>query len=387
MNEFARQKSPARCTLLLAICLSAFSSLLAAERSPRYSVIPLGESTPIDGEGWSENYVYPQCINNNGDVVGERSSSVVLYQHGKIYELGYPREPFEPYAPAWLQAINERGEILGIVYAESVMSFVLQSSPRPLPLTEARIVPVPNFTASGFNNYGTIVGYTYNRQTEIVTPVVYRDGRMTELPKPFPGGDVIPSAINDRGEIVGAALFHDGVYRAVIWSGGRIKNLGVLPGFHTSGGGGINNRGEVLGGCYGPDGNAGFIYRHGVMRPLPFPPGARQIFPVCINNGGDVLMYSVTWTANELSTDVYSFWLYDADGVLHDVTAIVAWPSRWRFQGMWAFDMNDRREIVAIAQYLDRNLQSFSQGVLLVPQHKANRPRISPFDRRLPVRR
>ena len=386
MKNFARQKTPARWTLLLAICLSAFSPSLAAERSPRYSVIPLGEPSPIDVEGWSENYVYPQCINNKGDVVGERRSSVVLYGHGRIYDLGYLREPFEPYAPAWLRAMNERGEILGIAYAESPISFVHQSLPRPLPLAEARMLPVRGFVASGFNNYGTVVGYTYDRQTEVATPVVYRDGRVTELFSPFPGGDAIPSAINDRGEIVGAASFHDGVYRAVIWSGGRIKNLGILPGFDESGGGSINNQGEVLGGCYGPDGNAGFIYRRGVMRPLPFPPGARQTFPVCLNNKGDVLMYSVTWTASELSTDVYTFWLY-ADGVLHDLTAMAAWPLRWRVQGMWAFDMNDRGEIVGIVQYLDRNLRSFSHGVLLVPDRNAHQSRISPFDRRLPVRR
>jgi len=385
MKKFAQQKrgTPLFHFLIFTACITAFSPQLVAERSPRYSVIPLG--TPGTDHAWSENFMYPEYINKKGDIVGQRGSGVVLYRDGTIYELGYPREPLEN---GWTSAINDRGEILGVAFAESSVSFVLQSLPRPLLVADARNLPVPAFVAMDVNNGGTIIGYIYNRQDDTITPVVYHDGRITELPSLFPGRYASPFSINDRGQILGQAAFHDGVdrpngapgLRAVIWSGGRLKNLGVLPGFHDSHGASINDRGEAVGHCYGPEGFGGFIYRHGVMRPLPSPPGARHTFATRINNAGDVLVHVIPWRENDEASVPYdSFWLY-ADGALHDLTAMVAWPSRWRVQALYLSDINDRGEIVGVAHYLDRNHRFFTQGILLVPRNNGNRGRISRSD-------
>jgi uncharacterized membrane protein len=370
-----RLKNPAQRPFLWLLTLAAAWACSAAGNSPRYAVVPLG--TPGTEETWSEKFMYPQYINNKGDVVGSRGNGVVLYRDGTIYELGYPREPLEAVG---IWAINDRGEILGIAFAGSAVSFVLQSLPRPLPVAEARDLPVSSFLARDFNNYGTIIGYIYNREDDTDTPVVYDDGRITELPSLVPGGYATPVAINSRGQILGEAALPDGIdrpygapgLRAVVWSGGRIENLGTLPGFYDFFGRDINDRGEVVGACLGWEGYAGFIYRNGVMRRLPFPPGARHTFATHINNAGDVLINVVPWRENDNATLPYdSYWLY-SDGALHELTPLVAQASGWPVQWLSLHDMNDRGEIIGIAQYDDGHGGALIQGILLVPSHNRN---------------
>lgn len=381
---------PGRASLLLfvvvAVCVSAISSCPAAERSPRYSVIPLG--TPGAVEAWSPKFMYPQYINNRGDVVGIRGSGVVLYRDGIIYELGYPREPLS-WGEVW--GINDRGEILGLAFGASAVSFVLPSFPRPLPVAEARILPVWSFLPNDFNNYGTVIGSIYDREQDKDTPVVYRDGRITQLPPLVPGGYAFPYAINNRGQILGEATIPDDVeraynapgLRAVIWSGRRIINLGVLPGCIDSFGRDINDSGEAVGECISWEGYVGFIYRHGVMRPVPSPPGAWHTYATRINNAGHILIYAIPWRPNDEATLPPDSVLLYADGVLHDLIAIVARASRWRVQTLYATDMNDRGEIVGVAEYLDRDQRIVTQGILLVPDNNENRARISRSNDRL----
>ena len=330
--------------------------------------------------------MYPRYINNKGDVVGYRNSGIALYRDGTIYELGYPREPLNS-GEVW--GINDRGEILGLAFGEWPVAFVLPSFPQPLPATEARILPVLVFLPYDFNNYGTVVGTGYDPEQEKHTSVIYRDGRVTQPPPLVPGGYASPRAINNRGEILGEATIPDINHpfggprlRAVIWSGGRTINLGVLPGCFESFGRDINDRGEAVGECISSDpdvGYVGFIYRNGVMRPVPSPPGARHTLAGTINNAGDVLIHVVPRGGKDEVTFPYLY----ADGALHDLTTMVARATRWRVTTMYLSDINDRGEIVGLAQYLDRNNRALTQGILLVPNHKGNRSSISRFNDRL----
>jgi len=350
---------------------SAAWACSAAGDSPRYSVIPLG--TPGTESAWSENFMFPRHINNRGDVIGERGRGVALYRDGTIYDLGYPREPLEN---GWISAISDRGEMLGVAFAESAVSLVLRPSNPPLPFAEARMLPVPGLVGWDFNNHGSIIGYIYDWQQDTSTPVAYHDGRITELPRLVPGGYAGAHAINNRGQIVGDAEFHDGLarpygtrgIRAVIWSGGRIQNLGVLPGFHDSYAIDINDHGEAVGSCINWEGYAAFIYRRGVMQPLPSPPGARHTFAHHINDSGDVLIAVTPWHYDTpLPYDPETYWLY-SNGALHDLTPIVAQTTGWSLRYLYLVDMNDRGQIIGEASYDDGHGGAIVQGILLVPR-------------------
>src|SRR5690242_21139991 len=54
-------------------------------------------------------------------------------------------------------------------------------------------------------------------------------------------------AINDRGQITGTAQTARGASHAFLYSAGRMRDLGVLPGQRASTGAAINNGGQVVG--------------------------------------------------------------------------------------------------------------------------------------------
>jgi probable HAF family extracellular repeat protein len=78
---------------------------------------------------------------------------------------------------------------------------------------------------------------------------------MTDLGTRRGDGCSAASAINDRGQVVGwsGSCGHNtgkrGLYRAVLWSRGKIRNLGTL-GNRSSDATGINERGQVVGNTY-----------------------------------------------------------------------------------------------------------------------------------------
>ncbi|WP_433313261.1 hypothetical protein ACQP0U_29275 [Micromonospora sp. CA-269861] len=90
------------------------------------------------------------------------------------------------------------------------------------------------------------------------------------------GGDSsFASAMNNRGDVVGRAQAADGTHRGFLWRHGRMTDLGAFT--PTD----VNDRGQVVG--YPDDGSGGYVWDHGVLRPLG--PSAR---PVAINNRGQV---------------------------------------------------------------------------------------------------
>ncbi|MET8094401.1 hypothetical protein [Micromonospora sp. NPDC005220] len=91
------------------------------------------------------------------------------------------------------------------------------------------------------------------------------------------GGDSsFASAMNDRGDVVGRAQAAGGTWRGFLWHHGRMTDLGAFT--PTD----VNDRGQVVG--YPDDGSGGYVWDHGVLRPLG--PSAR---PVAINDRGQVV--------------------------------------------------------------------------------------------------
>jgi probable HAF family extracellular repeat protein len=115
-----------------------------------------------------------------------------------------------------------------------------------------------------------------------VHSIVYANGQMTDLGT-LGGASSFPAAINDMGQIVGAA-FPPGnptdpqfapllTIHAFLYSGGVMTDLGAAGGTLSSGATGINNSGKVVGTLNLPNGNShGFIYSNGVLQELLTPP-------------------------------------------------------------------------------------------------------------------
>ncbi len=59
-----------------------------------------------------------------------------------------------------------------------------------------------------------------------------------------------PEAINGSGQIVGFSDNAEGYHEAFLYSGGVLTNLGTIDGMDSSDASGINDNGDIVGGCY-----------------------------------------------------------------------------------------------------------------------------------------
>lgn len=98
----------------------------------------------------------------------------------------------------------------------------------------------------GLNNHGQVVGHGFN--TFLTDEVAFIwDGSMMFLPN-FAGAVLSRAqAINDKAQIVGEIAYSLNDRRATIWEGGKIRDLGNLPGDGINVAFGINNLGQVVG--------------------------------------------------------------------------------------------------------------------------------------------
>jgi probable HAF family extracellular repeat protein len=366
----------------------------ASPGSPSYSVIPLGgTATEFDVE-WPADHVQPSRINDRGDVIGITGGAPALYRDGTLRPLWPAQDRYYTYFPP---PINNRGTVAAIAFASDadqsppVIAFTYSTTGRSPGFTLARASTFASrwFIPWDMNDWGTIVGEL--RDTSLRTAVIYENGEVRVLPSISSGAEAVANAINNQGQIIGtsgATNFSYPFYptRAVIWSNSRVHDLGLLPGCFNAYGADINDRGEAVGSCSDDTEESGFIahfahgfiWKNGVMRRIPVPPGTQFCGPARINNRGDVLINYFPRS----STFGYGWWLYSG-GILHDVDRMVEEATGWRVANLGLNDMNDRGEIVGIAQYFDRSNRAVTQGILLVPQHNENRARVSRSDGRV----
>jgi len=237
-------KLPATTVPLLAALLLPATHFATAR--PRYTVTDLGDNSP-------------NAINNAGQVVGSTNlpiydapgapSHAFLYEKGTLTDLGaLPGDTDSGAAD-----INENGVIIGSSSAGGVShSFIYQNGA----MTQVSIpVPAPytDFTISGINNAGRIVG-TFSSDYPS-TPFLSIDGVAKDLGAfshdlkySSPAG--FAAAINTRGQVVGAAAIRlknkrEGL-RAFLYSGGKLKDLGALGGTNSYAYA-INDRGQIVG--------------------------------------------------------------------------------------------------------------------------------------------
>lgn len=166
-------------------------------------------------------------------------------------------------------------------------------SPRPAPrYTVTDLGVLPGDTESGvsaLNSRGVAAGFSHGAVTRAC---VLGDGQVTSLGV-LPG-ESEARGINSQGELTGLAWLPTGTH-AFLYSGGKMRDLGTLPGFHDSAGAGINDRGEVVVNAMSspmqpgrPQGRV-FLYCQGRMTDIGLPPGCSEGHAVGINHAGKII--------------------------------------------------------------------------------------------------
>lgn len=357
--------------LAIAPGLAAQDQQEQAAQPQRYTVTALstlggtaGVGNGINNKGW---------VAGAANLTGDKTEHATLWRNGVITDLGtlggpnsFVNNPVK----------DDRGLIVG--FAET-------STPDPLGegfcaavtfggffttgLTclgflwqDGVIAPLPtlggnNAQANGVNNRGQVVGYAENstRDPTCIAPQVLqfeavmwgpKRGEVQELP-PLPDDlDGAAIAINDKGQVAGCSGICGnasgfGCVHAVVWQNGSPIRIGDLGGTVNLAGG-INERGQVVGGSLLPDNTVhSFLWQNGVITDLGTLPGDVLVFAGGFNNKGQVVGHTCD------ATDTFCRAFLWQNGVMTDLNTLTP-PGSSLFLA-YAGDINDRGEIVGVA--------------------------------------
>jgi probable HAF family extracellular repeat protein len=158
---------------------------------------------------------------------------------------------------------------------------------------------------------GALVGVAAPAST---TPAHRCQPAIKDLGDPFRGHFSFADGVNSGGTVAGTAMLPNGLGRAVVWQGGRARNLGVVGKYDESFAHGIADDGTVVGELdFHQTEAAPFIYSHGHMRQLPGL-GGDFGYAAAINNQG-----VIAGTASDASGNPHAVAWTDDGRKVHDL--------------------------------------------------------------------
>jgi probable HAF family extracellular repeat protein len=262
-------------------------------------------------------------INNAGDIVGEYwdtnfVSHGYVYSHGQYTTVDDPLAGTAPFQGTSAMGINDRGDIVGTYYDANWggHGFVL-SGGRYTTLDDPNAAPAAFGGTLVFHNNdrGDIVGaYIAVNGTE--HGFLFSNGRYTTLDATLagPGGNTAAYGINNAGQIVGFFSTADGsVLGGFLLSDGQYTALNVPDASYVLPTG-INDRGQVVGLYFDASFNGhGFLYSNGQYTTVDDPDAA---------NTSDFGSASYAYGINDRGQVVGEF--YDANAIAHSYVATPA---------------------------------------------------------------
>jgi probable HAF family extracellular repeat protein len=219
-----------------------------------------------------------QAVNNRGQVVGLAQNNIpeavpsILYAlsggfHGAnapffvgtqfrafLWEDGVMRDLGTLGGPeAWARTINDRAQIAGVSFTDSVVNPVTGVPAYDAFLWEnGKMTDLGNLGGTqsdvqGLNNRGQIIGEMTLAGELGPHPFFWDKGKLTDLGT-FGGDFGLAIGLNEEGEVVGTAC-NQGCQAqfAFLWKNGVLTNLGTAPGDDCSVAQQINARGQSVG--------------------------------------------------------------------------------------------------------------------------------------------
>jgi probable HAF family extracellular repeat protein len=198
--------------------------------------------------------------------------------------------------------LNERGQVAGVSYTNSTPNSTT-GFPTEDPflwdkengMTDLGTLGGTVGNPTALNNRGQVIGFSNLSGDQSSHPFLWEQGNLIDLYTNTEGGNPLTAdAINDAGEIVGAAAFPHQSSDAYLWRKGAATDLGHLGGDCTSEGWAINSKSQVVAisfACTGFDARAA-LWENGSLVDLntliPAGSSLQLVWPMAINDRGEI---------------------------------------------------------------------------------------------------
>jgi probable HAF family extracellular repeat protein len=311
--------------LVLALLLSAAASLCAAQT---YKITDLGD---LPGGNFSQ----AQAINASGQISGMAGDSggngvVFLYSNRKMTDMGSLGG-----GKAIGNAINKSAQVAGYSTnkAGTYRAFVTIDGN----LTDIGDLGGGSATAYGLDDSGQVVGASYLANGGGVHPFLYSNGKMTDLgglgaQQPWSSA----TGINDSNVVVGSS-WKGSQFLGFVWKKGKMKALGTLGGSGSQAFA-INNKGQITGAAYTTNGDLhAFITTGGKLKDLHVISGSAS-WGFAINDSGIVVGQSTS-----AQSGTYHAFVYNSRKMV-DLNQLIPANSGWELDV--ANGINDAGKIV-----------------------------------------
>ncbi len=336
---------------LLVVSLVVCSTDLGAQSPPPRFRVQVLESP---GNPNAEPLERANAINEHGEAVG-----IVMFGQDNQAAYWSPDGRLTPLGTTggrlWSIAsdVNDAGQVVGSCYTNSTfgpnLPFLWTGGAG---MRGVSLGPPAEFTA--INESGTVLGtFLYGPPTWGMLPFLWTEaGGFVPILETLGGDDVFAEGINDSGAVTGSGATKDGTFHAFRWSSTNgIVDLGVLPGFESSGGYRIGDDGTVIGRSYTlfPASQRATVWRPDGDGPEALPcalPTSDHADANGLNHRGWIVGNEYRF-ADGFDTSTGVVWVkghaFELDRLIvpHSVTRSLHVPV--------AFDVNDRGQIVGIA--------------------------------------
>ena len=164
--------------------------------------------------------------------------------------------------------------------------------------------------------------------------VLWTETKTTILPVPAGCTETYAAALNNTGMVAGTAALKNGNLHAVLWRGGGVIDLCLVPPDFYCVATGVNDLGQVIG-C---GGGRAYLLRDGKREDLkPLNHDYLDMVPRGINNQGQIV-----GEAGSLPFHTHAFlW---QNGTTHDLNSLIPAEAGWVLQSAKA--INSHRQIV-----------------------------------------
>ena len=373
-----------RCALVCAVALGSASPSAGAQTASGQVTYTITDLGVLPGGNSKCNCSYGNGINASGQVAGyaytplpnsegESNAEASIFNFGQVTGLGFiPIPAADMYPQSSIgYAMNGSGQVTGSGDAQDPFerdAFLYRAGT----MNDLGRLNSDDDDAVGnaINDAGQVAGWSTKDNPNLGPPrteaFLYSNGAMENLGT-LPGGTGDPNgfgeqtyaySINSSGQAVGSAATTTGTY-AVLFSGGKVINLGLPNGAEGSSANAINDVGGIAGTSYLADGTShAFSYSKGVFTDLGTLPGTACANGASINISGQIVgTAAVAPCAGSASLS----FLYTPGHGMVNVNSLLPAGSGWTNLSLSA--INDKGQITGTGT----NPQGLQRAFLLSP--------------------